>query len=115
VDGTRRSPDELGRLHRLREYLFVEQGFAGNREDYYDPCNSFFNNVLDRRRGIPITLTLVLMEGGKRLGLAIGGIGLPGHFIAGVRVGASQILLAPFNGGGRPRPEACAEPQGRLR
>src|SRR5262249_24384900 len=103
----RRSTDELGRLHRLREYLFVEQGFAGNREDYYDPRNSFFNDVLDRRRGIPITLSLVLMEVGKRLGLAIEGIGLPGHFIAGARLGDSQILLDPFNGGGLLTPEDC--------
>lgn len=109
VDGTRRSTDELGRLHRLREYLFVEQGFAGNREEYYDPRNSFFNDVLDRRRGIPITLSLVLMEVGKRLGLAIEGIGLPGHFIAGARLGDSQILLDPFNGGALLTPEDCEQ------
>ena len=109
VDGTRRSTDALGRLHRLREYLFVEQGFAGNRDDYYDPRNSFLNDVLDRRQGIPITLSLVLMEVGKRLGLHIEGIGLPGHFIAGARLGDSQILLDPFNGGALVTPEECAE------
>jgi regulator of sirC expression with transglutaminase-like and TPR domain len=107
VDGTRRSPDALGRLHRLREYLFVEQGFAGNHDDYYDPRNSFLNDVLDRRQGIPITLSLVLMEVGKRLGLAIEGIGLPGHFIAGARLDDSQILLDPFNGGALLTPEEC--------
>jgi regulator of sirC expression with transglutaminase-like and TPR domain len=107
VDGARRSTDALGRLHRLREYLFVEQGFAGNREDYYDPRNSFLNDVLDRRQGIPITLSLVLMEVGKRLGLEIEGIGLPGHFIAGARLDDSQILLDPFNGGGLLTPEDC--------
>jgi regulator of sirC expression with transglutaminase-like and TPR domain len=107
VDGTRRSPDALGRLHRLREYLFVEQGFAGNRDDYYDPRNSFLNDVLDRRQGIPITLSLVLMEVGKRLGLAIEGIGLPGHFISGARLDDSQILLDPFNGGALLTPEDC--------
>ncbi len=103
VDGSRRSTDPLGRLHRLREYLFVEQGFAGNREDYYDPRNSFLNDVLDRRQGIPITLSLVLIEVGKRLGLAVEGIGLPGHFIAGARLDDSQIFLedehyAPVSG-----------------
>jgi regulator of sirC expression with transglutaminase-like and TPR domain len=107
VDGTRRSTDAVGRLHRLREYLFVEQGFAGNRDDYYDPRNSFLNDVLDRRQGIPITLSLVLMEVGKRLGLAIEGIGLPGHFIAGARFDDSQILLDPFNGGALLTPEEC--------
>jgi regulator of sirC expression with transglutaminase-like and TPR domain len=113
VDGARRSTDPVGRLHRLREYLFVEQGFAGNREDYYDPRNSFLNDVLDRRQGIPITLSLVLMEVGKRLGLAVEGIGLPGHFIAGARLGDSQILLDPFNAGALLTPEACEELVGR--
>jgi regulator of sirC expression with transglutaminase-like and TPR domain len=113
VDGERRSADPVGRLHRLREYLFVEQGFAGNREAPYDPRNSFFNDVLDRRTGIPITLSLVLMEVGKRLGLAVEGIGLPGHFIAGARFGDSQILLDCFNGGALLTPEACEEVVGR--
>jgi regulator of sirC expression with transglutaminase-like and TPR domain len=113
VDGERRSADPVGRLHRLREYLFVEQGFAGNREDYYDPRNSFLNDVLDRRQGNPITLSLVLMEVGKRLGLAVEGIGLPGHFIAGARLGDSQILLDPFNAGALLTPEACEKLVGR--
>jgi regulator of sirC expression with transglutaminase-like and TPR domain len=114
VDGSRRSTDPLGRLHRLREYLFVEQGFAGNREDYYDPRNSFLNDVLDRRQGIPITLSLVLIEVGKRLGLAVEGIGLPGHFIAGARLDDSQIFLDPFNGGALLTPESCETLVGRV-
>jgi regulator of sirC expression with transglutaminase-like and TPR domain len=114
VDGERRSADPVGRLHRLREYLFVEQGFAGNREDYYDPRNSFLNDVLDRRQGIPITLSLVLVEVGKRLGLAVEGIGLPGHFIAGARFGDSQILLDPFNTGALLTPETCEALVGRV-
>lgn len=114
VDGSRRSTDPLGRLHRLREYLFVEQGFAGNREDYYDPRNSFLNDVLDRRQGIPITLSLVLIEVGKRLGLAVEGIGLPGHFIAGARLEDSQIFLDPFNGGALLTPESCEKLVGRV-
>jgi regulator of sirC expression with transglutaminase-like and TPR domain len=113
VDGERRSTDPIGRLHRLREYLFVEQGFAGNREDYYDPRNSFLNDVLERRQGIPITLSLVLIEVGKRLGLAVEGIGLPGHFIAGARFGDSQILLDPFSAGAVLTPEACEKLVGR--
>jgi regulator of sirC expression with transglutaminase-like and TPR domain len=113
VDGRRRSTDPVGRLHRLREYLFVEQGFAGNRKDFFDPRNSFLNDVLDRRQGIPITLSLVLIEVGKRLGLAVEGIGLPGHFVAGARFGDSQILLDPFNAGALLTPEACEELVGR--
>ncbi|HEV2054483.1 MAG TPA: tetratricopeptide repeat protein [Methylomirabilota bacterium] len=113
VDGERRSADPVGRLHRLREYLFVEQGFAGNCEDFYDPRNSFLNDILDRRQGIPITLSLVLIEVGKRLGLAVEGIGLPGHFIAGARFGDSQILLDPFNAGALLTPETCEALVGR--
>lgn len=113
VDGRRRSTDPVGRLHRLREYLFVEQGFAGNRKDFFDPRNSFLNDVLDRRQGIPISLSLVLIEVGKRLGLAVEGIGLPGHFVAGARFGDSQILLDPFNAGALLTPEACERLVGR--
>lgn len=113
VDGSRRLADPVGRLHRLREYLFVEQGFAGNREDFFDPRNSFLNDVIDRRQGIPISLSLVLIEVGKRLGLAVEGIGLPGHFVAGARFGDSQILLDPFNAGALLTPEACEELVGR--
>jgi regulator of sirC expression with transglutaminase-like and TPR domain len=99
---------------RLTSVLFHELGFSGNQGDYYDPRNSFLNDVLDRRQGIPITLSLVLMEVGKRLGLAIEGIGLPGHFIAGARLDDSQILLDPFNGGALVTPEDCEELVGRV-
>ncbi len=105
----RATADPLERLHRLREYLFEEQGFAGNSEDYYDPRNSYLNDVLDRRLGIPITLSLVLIEVGRRLGLEMEGIGLPGHFITGARVGGEHVLLDPFNGGTILTGEACAE------
>ena len=72
-----------------------------------------FRSVLDRRQGIPISLSLVLIEVGKRLGLAVEGIGLPGHFIVGARFGDSQILLDPFNAGAVLTPEACEELVGR--
>jgi len=91
--------DDLRVLHRLREFLFAEEGFRGNADDYYDPRNSCLNDVLDRRVGIPITLALVTMEVGARVGLSIQGIGLPGHFIVGARVSADSVLLDPFNGG----------------
>jgi regulator of sirC expression with transglutaminase-like and TPR domain len=91
--------DELARLHRLREYLFAEVGFAGNRHEYFDPRNSFLNDVLDRRLGIPITLSLVLIAVGRRVGLDLHGIGLPGHFIVGLDLGGDTILLDPFNRG----------------
>ncbi len=100
--------DALGRLHRVREFLFEEQGFRGNTEEYYDPRNSFLNEVLDRRLGIPITLSLVLIEVGRRLGLTIHGIGLPAHFIVGFQTeGGCRVLLDPFSGGAVLTPEGC--------
>ncbi|MBI2552901.1 MAG: tetratricopeptide repeat protein [Candidatus Rokubacteria bacterium] len=103
-------PDPLRRLHRLREFLFEEQGFRGNSEEYYDPRNSFLNDVLDRRLGIPITLSLVLIEVGRRLGLTINGIGLPAHFIVGFRAEEGcRVLLDAFNGGALLTPEGCQE------
>jgi len=103
----RQGADPLGRLHRLREYLFEEQGFKGNTDDYFDPRNSHLNEVLDRRVGIPITLSLVLIEVGCRLGLQMEGIGLPGHFVTGARVGGEHVLLDAFNGGTILTGEAC--------
>jgi regulator of sirC expression with transglutaminase-like and TPR domain len=91
--------DELRILHRLREFLFAEEGFQGNSEDYYDPCNSCLNDVLERKRGIPISLALVMMEVGARVGLRIVGVGLPGHFVVSAHVGGDSVLLDPFSGG----------------
>ena len=101
--------DSLCRLHRLREFLFEEVGFRGNTEDYCDPRNSFLNDVLDRKLGIPITLSLVLMEVGRRLGLKIKGIGLPAHFIVAAQIGEERVLLDAFNGGALLTPEAAQE------
>ena len=91
--------DPLHALHRLREFLFDETGFRGNGRDYYDPRNSCLNDVLDRKLGIPITLSVVMMEVGRRVGLRIIGIGLPGHFVVSAEVGADRVLLDPFDGG----------------
>jgi regulator of sirC expression with transglutaminase-like and TPR domain len=91
--------DALHALHRLREFLFDEQGFQGNTHDYYDPRNSCLNDVLDRKLGIPITLALVMMEVGARVGLRLFGVGLPGHFVVSAQVGSDRVLLDPFDGG----------------
>src|SRR5262249_22310190 len=69
------------RVDGLCRYIFHELGFRGNKKDYYDPRNSYFNQVLDRRKGIPITLAAVMMALAQRVGLHMVGIGLPGHFI----------------------------------
>jgi regulator of sirC expression with transglutaminase-like and TPR domain len=68
-------------LESLMAYLFVDLGFAGNRRDYYDPRNSYLNDVLDRRTGIPISLAVLAIEVGRRLGIPLLGVGMPGHFL----------------------------------
>jgi regulator of sirC expression with transglutaminase-like and TPR domain len=83
----------------LTSYLFGECGFRGNQEDYYDPRNSYLNDVLERRTGIPITLSVVLIETGARLGIAIEGVGFPGHFLVRVAGSHGPLLLDPFFGG----------------
>ena len=65
----------------LNRFLFEEQGFTGNAADYYDPRNSFLNEVLDRKCGIPITLAVVYVEIGRRIGLTVQGVSFPGHFL----------------------------------
>jgi regulator of sirC expression with transglutaminase-like and TPR domain len=83
----------------LNRYLFQEQGFRGNTERYYDARNSYLNEVLDRRTGIPITLSTVFIEVARRAGLEVDGVGLPGHFVVRVHTPARSLLVDPFHGG----------------
>ena len=85
-------------VERLNRFLFDDEGFRGNTDDYYDPRNSYLNDVIDRRIGIPITLTLVYMEVTRRLGYGIEGVGLPGHFIVRM-AGRAELYVDPFNRG----------------
>jgi regulator of sirC expression with transglutaminase-like and TPR domain len=80
----------------LNCYLFDELGFAGNAADYYDPRNSFFNEVLDRRLGIPITLSMLYVEIGRRVGLAVRGVSFPGHFLVKCLVRDGAVVLDPY-------------------
>ncbi len=73
--------DPLTAINELNAYLFDHVGFAGNEADYYDPKNSMLHEVLRRRLGIPITLSVVYIEVGRRLGLPLRGVGMPGHFL----------------------------------
>lgn len=91
----------------LSHFLFAEQGFQGNTTAYYDARNSYFNQVLQRRLGIPLTLTLLAMSVGKRAGLTIGGVGLPGHFVARASAGEEEILFDPFHKGRLLTPADC--------
>ncbi len=83
----------------FNEFIFDEMGFAGNQISYYEPRNSFLDHVLDRRVGIPITLSIVYMEIGRRAGLKVDGIGFPGHFIVRVREdeNAEGVLVDSFH------------------
>ena len=83
----------------LSDYLFRDLGFRGNTEDYYDPRNSFLNEVLDRRLGIPITLSTLYIELGRRLGVPIHGVGMPGHFLVKCVTPRAEIVIDPFNQG----------------
>jgi regulator of sirC expression with transglutaminase-like and TPR domain len=83
----------------LNRYLFNELGFCGNVGDYYDPRNSHLNQVLERRTGVPITLSILYMEIGQRLGLRFQGVSFPGHFLVKLRVTGGQLVLDPFCGG----------------
>jgi regulator of sirC expression with transglutaminase-like and TPR domain len=107
--GTSRLDDPLRALHRLREFLFEEEGFRGNADDYYDPANSCLNQVLQRKLGIPITLSVVMMEVARRIGLCVEGVGLPGHFIVSATVGTDRVLLDPFDGGAILTQETAAD------
>ena len=94
------------RVAGISAYLFKEQGFAGNRKHYDDPRNSFLNNVIDRRTGIPITLALVYIEVSRRVGLHVDGVNFPGHFLLRAQPGGTdapygedQVIVDPFHGG----------------
>jgi regulator of sirC expression with transglutaminase-like and TPR domain len=96
-------------LERLKRFLFDQEGFRGNADEYYDPRNSCLNDVLDRKLGIPITLSVLTMEVGRRVGLDIVGVGLPGHFIVSTTIGGRPVLLDPFNGGAVLTPSSAAD------
>jgi regulator of sirC expression with transglutaminase-like and TPR domain len=103
------APDARTALERLLAFLFEEEGFRGNAAEYYDPRNSCLNDVLDRKLGIPITLSVLLMEVGRRVGLDVEGVGLPGHFIVSATLGGRRIFLDPFHGGAVLTPAQAAE------
>jgi regulator of sirC expression with transglutaminase-like and TPR domain len=86
-------------LSEVIETLYVRRSMRGNRDSYYDPRNSFLNDVLDRGLGIPLTLGIVLLEVGWRLDLPLEGVGFPGHFLVRYRGDEVALLVDPFNSG----------------
>ena len=109
---SRADPDDYARITALNDYLFGELRFVGNNVTYEDPRNSYLNEVLDRRTGIPITLALVYLEVARRAGLHVEGVNFPGHFLlrCPARRGlpnTDDLIIDPFNGGALLSEEAC--------
>jgi regulator of sirC expression with transglutaminase-like and TPR domain len=91
------APEE--RVVALNEFLYDDLCFSGNTENYYDPRNSYLNEVLDRRTGIPISLSILYMEIARRIGLELQGVSFPGHFLVRLRLRGGTLVLDPFSGG----------------
>ena len=95
-------------LNALRRVLHEEEGLRGNEQDYYDPRNSFLNEVLDRKLGIPISLSVVWIEVARRAGLPLQGVGFPGHFLAKyASPSGAEVYVDAFNGGEMLSAEEC--------
>jgi regulator of sirC expression with transglutaminase-like and TPR domain len=90
---------DIEKIELLSDHLLNDQGFSGYEEDYYHPDNSMLNRVLETGRGIPITLSLIYIEVGQRLGLPVWGIGIPRHFIIGYGDVENAVYLDAFDGG----------------
>lgn len=95
--GSKEKPTEV--IGSINEYMFEKHGFRGNVEDYYDPRNSFINDVIARKTGIPITLSVLYMEVVRRAGFVMHGIGFPGHFLIKYSYHDLAIIIDPFNRG----------------
>jgi regulator of sirC expression with transglutaminase-like and TPR domain len=87
------------KLDHIHEELFVAQGFKGDSDTYYDPRNAYLNEVMDRKLGLPIALSIIFLHVAERVGLNASGVGLPGHFIVKVQFEMSEVYVDPFRGG----------------
>jgi regulator of sirC expression with transglutaminase-like and TPR domain len=87
------------RVVALNKFLYEDEGYWGNTDDYYDPRNSYLNEVIERKTGIPITLSILYMELGRRVGLPLEGVSFPGHFLVRLRLRGGVLVLDPFAGG----------------
>jgi regulator of sirC expression with transglutaminase-like and TPR domain len=104
----RKNPTARESMTLLNRVLFEEEGLRGNREDFYDPRNSFLNDVLDRKLGIPITLSVVYLEVARRVGFPVAGVGMPGHFLLKhYDVVAGEIFIDAFDRGRILGPDDC--------
>lgn len=96
LEGLESQQDRIAAINR---FLFEEKGFAGNDDDYYDPRNSYINDVFDRRLGIPLSLGVIQIELARRLGVPLEGVSFPGHFLVRLPIDDGIIVLDPYNGG----------------
>ncbi len=96
-------------IQAINSYLYDDLGFTGNVTDYYDPRNSFFNQVIERRMGIPITLSLIYLEVAKRVDFPMVGVGMPGHFLIRPDLPEMEIFVDAFNRGEVMFPQDCQE------
>ena len=113
VDAVRQGDGPGAQATALRQVLGRELGFRGDEEDYYRPCNVRLSRVMKRKRGMPIMLSAIWMEVGRRAGISVEGLGMPGHFVA--RVGGPQgPMVDPFAGGARLTVQKCADIVSRL-
>lgn len=105
----RLQPDwnNLQKLARLRNFVFEDLRFRGDQEDYYSPSNSMLNEVMERRLGIPLTLSIVFMELGWRVGIPFEGVGFPGHFLVRLTGEPRDLLLDPYRDGMSVHQEDC--------
>lgn len=94
-----RATDGSGRARAISEFLFGRVGFSGNHDDYYDPRNSFLCDVIDRRIGIPISLSVVYLEVARRVGVLAQGVNFPGHFLVRVAIEDAWLFIDPYSGG----------------
>jgi regulator of sirC expression with transglutaminase-like and TPR domain len=87
------------KMAAINRHLFDELGYSGNHDEYYDPRNSYLNEVFERRLGNPISLAMVQMEVARRLGIPLDGVSFPGHFLVRLPVDDGLLVMDPFNGG----------------
>ncbi len=93
------SEEVLTRIQSLRRVLGDEEGFRGNLKDYHAPQNSFLNIVLEKKVGLPITLSVIYLEVARRAGIPLFGVSFPGHFVVGSELGDGKLVIDPFHGG----------------
>jgi regulator of sirC expression with transglutaminase-like and TPR domain len=102
AEGARRVDDlanPFARIDGLRAFVYEELGFSGSVHNYHDPRNSYMNEVLNRKIGIPLTLSLLFMEIARASGYEVAGVGLPGHFVLRLTYGGRELMVDPFHGG----------------